>query len=125
MFIKFNFTNEQIEKYYDSAKRDLGIAKESKSSEVMFRFCYDAVIKLAIALCAVNGLKVKSRRGHHIALIAKLAEYLDDKDIERTADSMRNKRNLDLYDGGRFFSEKEVEQKKQTLREKVKNECEN
>ena len=110
MFKKFIFTNEQIEKYYGAAKHDLHIAGVSDSSEVTFRFCYDAIVKLAIAICAVNGQRVKSRRGHHIALIKKLSEYLEDKEIEETADNMRNKRNLDLYDGGRIFSDKETEE---------------
>ncbi|MCK5358853.1 MAG: hypothetical protein KAJ48_10695 [Elusimicrobiales bacterium] len=108
MFTKFIYTNEQIERYYDAAKRDLQIAQDSRRSEIKFRFCYDAIVKLAITLCAVNSLRVKSRRGHHIALIAKLSRYLNDKQIEKTADNMRNKRNHDLYDGGRIFSDKEA-----------------
>lgn len=107
MFENFKFTSRQIEKYYRSALRDFKIAKESKVSEVTFRFCYDAFIKLAITLCAQNNLRVKSRQGHHVALIHKMAELLQDEEIEVIGNTMRSKRNWDLYSGGASISEKE------------------
>jgi hypothetical protein len=69
MFEKFHFSKRQIRKYYQSAIRDLKIASNSKIPEVIFRFSYDALVKLAIAVCAKNGLRVKARKGHHIELI--------------------------------------------------------
>jgi len=59
MFDKFTYTNKQIEKYLRSVKRDLDIASKSSFSEVQFRFAYDAIIKMAISVCAVNNLKIK------------------------------------------------------------------
>lgn len=107
MFENFKFTSRQIEKYYRSALRDFKIAKESKVPEVTFRFCYDAFIKLAITLCAQKNLRVKSRQGHHVALIHKMAELLQDEEIEAIGNTMRSKRNWDLYSGGMSISEKE------------------
>ena len=61
-----------------------------------------------MAVCAKNNLRVKSRAGHHVELIEKLAEYLKDEKIEDTASKMRMKRNRDLYDGGTSTSGKEA-----------------
>ena len=109
MFTKFTYTHKQIEKFHEAACRDWQIARSSDTSEVAFRFCYDALVKLAVALCAANGLKAKSRPGHHIALVKKMAQFLGDKKIEGVVDNMRVKRNADLYDGGRIFSRKEAD----------------
>jgi hypothetical protein len=108
MFEKFRFSRKQIEKYHSSAKRDLKIASEADISEVRFRFCYDALLKLAMAVCAENNLRVKSRRGHHIELIKKLSFFLKDEEIEILANEMRSKRNWDLYGGGIIISFKEA-----------------
>ncbi|MDI6777742.1 MAG: hypothetical protein QMD77_00965 [Patescibacteria group bacterium] len=108
MFEKFRFSRKQIERYHKSAKRDMKIAAEAGVPEVRFRFCYDALLKLAMAVCAENGLRVKSRRGHHIELIKKLAFFLKDSEIEILADEMRSKRNWDLYGGGIVISQKEA-----------------
>ena len=110
MFEKFHFSKRQIRKYYQSAIRDLKIASNSKIPEVIFRFSYDALVKLAIAVCAKNGLRVKARKGHHIELIKKLSFYLKDPEIEILANEMRSKRNRDLYDGGILISEKEAKE---------------
>lgn len=107
MFEKFQFNNEQIEKYYSSALRDLRIAEKVELPEVVFRFSYDSLIKLAIAVCAINGMRVKARQGHHVELIAKLAEILKEKDIEILANDMRSKRNIDLYSGGLLITDKD------------------
>jgi hypothetical protein len=107
MLEKFQFTPRQVEKYYDSALKDLKIAKSSQP-EIVFVFCYNCLIKMALAVCAKNNLRVKARRGHHIALIAKLAEFLQDKEIEIMAEEMRAKRNKDLYGGGVLISQKEA-----------------
>jgi hypothetical protein len=110
MFEKFHFSKRQIRKYYQSAIRDLKIASNSKIPEVIFRFSYDALVKLAIAVCAKNGLRVKARKGHHIELIKKLSFYLKDPEVEILANEMRSKRNRDLYDGGILISEKEAKE---------------
>lgn len=107
MFEKFVFTNKQIEKYFESALKDLNIA-QSAVSEVTFVFCYNCLLKLAIAVCAKNNLRVKARQGHHVALIIKLAEFLEDSEIEAVAQEMRAKRNKDLYSGGVLITEKEA-----------------
>jgi hypothetical protein len=108
MFEKFKFTPNQIANYVRSAERDLAIARESDIPEVVFRFSYDALLKLAIAVCAADGLRVKARRGHHIELIKKLAEIVSDPDIEVLGNQMRSKRNWDLYGGGTIISQKEA-----------------
>ena len=109
MFEHFNSSESQIEKYHKSAMRDLKIAADSNIPEVSFRFCYDALLKLAIAICAKNGLRVKARRGHHIELIKKLSFYLNDAEIEILANEMRSKRNWDLYGGGALISSNDAE----------------
>ena len=108
MFEHFKFSRKQIERYRQSAKRDLKIASDSNVPEVSFRFSYDALLKLSIALCAEKGLRVKSKRGHHIELIRKLAFFLNDAEIEILANEMRAKRNWDLYGGGALISAKEA-----------------
>lgn len=110
MFEKFIFSENQISKYHSSALRDFKIAKNSLENEVRFRFCYDALLKLAIAVCAKNNLRIKSRQGHHIKLIEKMAEILGDKDINIIGQEMRAKRNWDLYGGGILLSEKEAKE---------------
>lgn len=110
MFEKFSFSEKQIRGYHKSAVRDFSIASNSDIEEVIFRFCYDSLLKLAITVCAVNGLRVKARQGHHIELIEKLSEFLENKDIEVIVNAMRGKRNWDLYSGGVLISEKEVKE---------------
>lgn len=84
MFEKFRFSRKQIEKYHKSAIRDLKIAAEADVPEVCFRFCYDALLKLAF--------------------------FLQDSEIEILADEMRSKRNRDLYGGGIVISQKEAKE---------------
>ncbi len=110
MFEKFSFSEKQLNQYYKSAKKDLKIAASSNIPEVSFRFSYDALIKLAITICSIKGLRVKSRRGHHIELIKKLSFYLNDTEIEILANEMRSKRNWDLYGGGVIISGKEIQE---------------
>ncbi len=110
MFEKFNFSNKQIRQYYNSSLKDFKIVSESDILEVKFRFSYDALLKLAIAVCAYNNLRVKSRQGHHIELINKLSYFLDDEDIKIIGHEMRNKRNFDLYSGNILISQKEVDE---------------
>lgn len=108
MFEEFVFTIKQIEKYFESAVKDFNTAKKG-DSDVSFVFCYNCLLKLAIVVCAKNNLRIKARRGHHIALIEEMAKFLKDKEIEIIAQEMRSKRNRDLYDGGILISQKDTE----------------
>ncbi len=108
MFEKQKFTERQIRKYFNSALRDFKIAISSEVPEVIFKFCYDSLLKIAITVCAKNDLRVKSRVGHHIKLLQKLSDYLDNENIFIMGNEMRKKRNFDLYSGGTLISEKEA-----------------
>ena len=119
MFEKQKFTDRQIEKYFNSALRDFKIAINSEVPEVIFKFCYDSLLKIAITVCARNNLRVKSRAGHHIELLKKLAECLDNEDILIVSNEIRKKRNFDLYSGGVLISEKEALEYKEWLKKIV------
>ncbi|MBU1180397.1 hypothetical protein KJ885_05645 [Patescibacteria group bacterium] len=121
MFERFSFSKRQVRKYLQSALRDFDIASASEVPEVAFRFCYDALLKLAIAVCAANGLRVKSKQGHHIELVKKLSMYLNDAEIEIMAGQMRSKRNWDLYGGGVLISQKEAKEYIVWAKEVIKN----
>lgn len=108
MFENFDFTKNQIEKYFAAALKDWRLANKTKEPELAFYACYNVVVKTAMAVCSCHGIRVKSRTGHHIKLIEKLAEFLEDENIEIVANKMRMKRNRDLYDGGVLISEKEA-----------------
>jgi hypothetical protein len=123
MLEKFVFTKKQVNKYFNAACRDLSIASRSNVPEIVFTFCYEALIKLAIAVCAKNGWRVKPKQGYHFELIHKLAVLLgDDKDqdIEVIGNEMRSKRNLDLYSGGAIVSLKETDEYRQWLKKLFK-----
>jgi len=107
-FQKINFTKEQISDYFLSAKRDLEIAKDSKRTEVVFKFSYDALIKLGIALIAEKGRKVRSAQGHHVKILEKMSDILKNEDIETIGNKMRQDRNHDLYDGEMTISKKQT-----------------
>ncbi len=108
MFVRFEFSKQQVVKYLQAAKRDLILAS-FREVEIRFQFTYNCLLKLAQAMCAFNNLKVKSRLGHHAALLDKYAELLDDKKIMAVAKAMKDKRNRDLYDGGVVITVKEAE----------------
>ncbi len=108
-FLKFNFSPIQIDRYLNNALKDLGIAKENKRPEVKFTYSYSALIKSGIALLAkIAKVKIRSISGHHIKIIEKMSEVLNDKSIQNIGNAMRMKRNIDLYSGGIFISEKEA-----------------
>ncbi len=75
---------------------------------MIFKFSYDALVKTGITLIAACGCRVKSRQGHHIKILEKLSQILNDKDIQIIGEAMRKKRNLDLYQGGVLISQKEA-----------------
>ncbi|MFH0956196.1 MAG: hypothetical protein V1801_03250 [Candidatus Falkowbacteria bacterium] len=107
-FKEFEFRPKQTEKYWQAACRDLKTANRFDAAEVEFQFAYNALIKLGITLISRYGYKVKSRSGHHIKILEKMALILGDKEIESTGNKMRKKRNADLYEGGIMMSEKEA-----------------
>ncbi len=107
-FRKFRFTNDQLRKYYRAAEQDRQIAQTSEHPEIIFRFSYDSLVKLAVYVTAASGLKVRSIPGHHIKLIEKLSEICGVDDALLIADEMRRKRNLDLYEGGVLITEMEA-----------------
>ncbi len=109
-FEKRKFEKKEIEKYFNSAERDFKIAADNSHPEVIFKFSYDSLIKIGIVLIAFYGYKIKSRRGHHIKILEKLSQILNNKDIEIMGEAMRKKRNLDLYGGGAIISEKEAKE---------------
>ncbi|NCO25124.1 hypothetical protein GW901_01170 [Candidatus Parcubacteria bacterium] len=115
-FKKFEFKPKQTEKYLQAAYRDLKITNQSGVAEVEFQFAYNALIKLGIALISRLGYKVKSRSGHHIKILEKMALILDDKDIYSVGNKMRKKRNTDLYEGGVLISEKEAKEYRDWLK---------
>ncbi len=99
-FKEFNYSKASIYRYLKSARKDLNIAKNSQIPDVIFQFSYNAFIKLGISLVAGHGYKINSRMGHHIKILEKVSEILDDTDIEIYGNSMRKIRNTELYDGG-------------------------
>jgi hypothetical protein len=107
MLEDFKFSSKQIQRYYDSAIKDYKIALKYKEPDIIFIFSYNSLIKLAITVCAKNNLRVKSKKGHHIELIRRMAYFLKNQDIEIISNEMRQKRNLDLYGGIAIITEKE------------------
>lgn len=86
------------------------IAKNDTFLEVKFNYSYNALLKSGIALLSHNNIKIKSVPGHHIKIIEKLAELLDNEDISDFGNVMRSKRNSDLYNGGIDVTEKECKE---------------
>lgn len=109
-FQKFKFTPAQIDKYVQSAQRDLEIAQKDHFLDVQFTYCYQALIKIGIAVLAKKGgVKVRSVMGHHIKILNKLSEILGDPDIFMIGNVMRMKRNKGLYDPGAAITKKETQ----------------
>ena len=109
-FEKAKFDNNALKRYFNSASKDLEIAVENKNEDVIFKFSYDALIIIGITLIVWHGFRVKSKRGHHIKIIEKIAQILENKDVEAVGEAMRKKRNFDLYEGGTIISEKEAKE---------------
>ena len=119
-FEKFAFTKEQIKKYFSSAKESLKIAENTDIPEVIFKFSYDALIKVGLALIASKRYRIKSREGHHIKILESLSKILDDSDIGTIGNRMRKQRNMDLYEGGITVEEKENKEYRQFVKEVFK-----
>ena len=106
-FQKLEFKEGQIKQFLKSALHDLKIAETSDVPDVIFKFSYDALIKLGIALIAPKGYKIRSTTGHHVKILEKLSQLLKDEDILVLGNKMRQERNVNLYDGGFFVGEKD------------------
>ncbi len=106
-FQKLSFKEEQIEQFLKSALHDLKIAEMSDIPDVIFKFSYDALVKLGIALIAKRGYKIRSTTGHHSKMLEKLSRILKDEDILVLGNKMRQERNSNLYEGGFFVGEKD------------------
>jgi len=106
-FQKLAFKEEQIAQFLKSALHDLEIAGRSDIPDVIFKFSYDALIKLGIALISGKGYKIRSTAGHHVKILEKLSQILKDEDVLVFGNKMRQERNLNLYDGGFFVMEKD------------------
>ena len=109
-YAPLKFTKEQIDKNLENAIRDLYIAKNDNFLEVKFNYAYNGLIKAGIALLSYHNIKTKSVPGHHIKIIEKLADLLENEDIADLGNLMRSKRNLDFYNGGIEVTEKECKE---------------
>lgn len=107
-FQKLAFSSEEIRKRFVSARRDLEIAAKDPFLEVRFTYGYQALIKIGIGLLAREGLKVRSIPGHHVKILERMSEILEDPDVLAFGNGMRMKRNQDLYGGGELITEKEA-----------------
>ncbi len=96
-FNRQRFTQIELEKYYNSIRKNLTIAQSNPEPEIRFHFTYMALLKIGIYLLAKKGYRVKSRPGHHQKIIETLSEILNNEDIVIIGDKMRKDRNLDLY----------------------------
>ena len=106
-FQKLAFKEEQINQFLKSALHDLKIAESSEIPDVIFKFSYDALMKLGVALIAKKGYKIRSTTGHHVKILEKLSQLLKDEDILVLGNKMRQERNVNLYEGGFFVGEKD------------------
>ncbi|MBI4115391.1 MAG: hypothetical protein HY447_02325 [Candidatus Omnitrophica bacterium] len=97
-FKKFDFKPDDVKRYLDSTLHDLDIAQKDDIPEVKFTYSYQALIKMGITLLArVAKVKVRSKPGHHVRILEKMGEILDDEDVAMIGNAMRMKRNTDLY----------------------------
>ena len=106
-FQKLEFKNEQIAQFLKSALHDLKIAQSSDIPDFIFKFSYDALVKLGIALIAKKGYKIRSTSGHHVKILEKLSHILKEENILVLGNKMRQERNFNLYDGRFFVGEKD------------------
>ena len=106
-FQKTSATQKQIDKALENAKRDLNIAKEDRFLIVRFNYAYMALLKCGTVLLQHYLHRVRSVPGHHVKILEKMSEFLEDEDIMTIGNIMRSKRNRDLYDGGIEVTEKE------------------
>lgn len=109
-FQKLKFSQSQLERYLENALRDMEIARKDAFNEVRFNYAYQALIKAGIVLLAKAGqVKTRSVPGHHLKILTKTSEILNDPDIFTIGNAMRMKRNQDFYSGGEFVGRKETD----------------
>lgn len=109
-FKKIEFNKDQIKQYLDSSLRDLKIAKEDVFPEVRFTYSYQALIKAGITLLAHKGqVKTRSVPGHHVNILNKMSEIMENPDVLTIGNAMRMKRNTDFYGGGEIVTDKEAD----------------
>jgi len=106
-FASFTFTKSQIKKNLDNALKDFDIAKRDAILDVKFNYTYTSLIKSGIALLSFYQVKIRSVPGHHVKIIEKMSEILDDDTINDIGNVMRSKRNMDFYSGGIEVTKKE------------------
>ncbi len=107
-FKKEVFSKQQSEQYFESARHALKIAAQDEFAEVRFDYAYKALIKIGIGLISKKGYRVRSVPGHHIKLIQKVGELLNDEEVFEVGNAMCLKRNEDFYGCGDFISESEA-----------------
>ncbi|MBU0705631.1 prepilin-type N-terminal cleavage/methylation domain-containing protein [Patescibacteria group bacterium] len=107
-FRKISVKKEQTDALFKGAKRSLELALNSKEDEIILHFCYNAVIKLGIAVIAKKGYKVRSIPGHHVKILEALAGLENLKTEIKYIDNIRKKRNIDLYEGEISLTNKEA-----------------
>jgi len=112
LFQKKDFTKNDLDKLLANSSRDLHIAKKSRIPEVIFKFSYDAFLKACITIIAFQGYRAMSKRGHHKAIISATKKILGKqfRDMVDYCDTMRRRRNIDLYGGGVLVSLSESKQ---------------
>lgn len=116
-FKKMDFSQNQIEEYFNSAIKDMKIAEKYDDPEVRFEFVFKSLIKFGITLIASCGYKVNSRKGHHQKILEKMSEILDNNDILVSSEVIRKTRNTEFYDGGTIITEKQSKEYLSFLKE--------
>ena len=105
-FTEHKYSGKQIAAFRANAAKDLKRALEYDDPDASFRFAYDALIKLAIAVSASSDRRVMSRAGHYAELIERLSDTLALGRIKIIGNEMRRVRNKDMYAGGAVISRK-------------------
>ena len=113
----------QICRFLESAEKKLAAARKilAIDEEACLQQAYEAMLRASIGFMLSHGLRLRSRPGHHVAIIEYVEKHIDKKYASLLAmfDRMRRKRNLALYDVMGFVSEKDAEQALETAREYV------
>ncbi len=109
-FQPLSFSSQQLDDILLSAQRQLKIASNSDVPEIIFKFSYEALVKLGIFILAQNGYKIRSISGHHRKIIETVSLILKDDSFCLVGDRMRRQRNLDLYDCAFLVSDKDVQE---------------
>ena len=108
-FRKHEYSEQQRVQMWKNIEHDLAICINDGYSAVRFTYSYTVLIKLCIVVLSYYGLRVRSVPGHHIALLQKCADVMNDQEIVTMGELMRVKRNKDLYDCRIEVSDSEVD----------------